>query len=1100
MDSRNILEKLKNISLAKKVDEDTHSVKKSTYIKPPRKQGVTSRQGRKAERLADAALNRQRNRFNIVEATVAVAKSVADAAVNTAIKTRSVSKKLYQYCNDNTPAEVWDDVCSFVKGWFVEPVEDDENELSNAFTPNVEELSVSEDEIVAKKLSPVKYFFLAIWNNLTQFVLYDIGNYVDYVITYFRTDEVYSNVSENDTNSDSESNNSWFNWLFKRHGENSALSVAGIVAFTISIGSILIGPFVKFWSWCHEEYDASLGNFVNRLRAEKIVPEDMSDEDIESDYIRPTYIRLLKRHKVLGLADALKRRLKRALKAKALKGKVFVYNTAEIVDDALKGMGDIDAGLKLTIKNGLKAAIDQALIDAQERAEKLMQESEVARAEGLTIADVVDVDNVIDFAIAAVPVVEVAKPASLENYNRETIEEKAFKDKLKKEYESDWFAKFALAIAVLDSENDIFSMGLFNDNPEDKTAVKWKHLTVWQQAESMYATVRLFFKAIYDAVNDNGFSFWLTWFPFVMVFGITAASSIFLLPLIVSISLGLWLTLTMIKVGKIMYDGYKKHHSTKQEIEKTKQDDADKEANAKLDAKIRHRTFMKLQHKKYMQDLAEKTDIELAYNKENGISEEEQDDVEKDDIEKDEQDCPARPAPRYFNISREEIENSTIGKRLLDGSREMYVWSTIAEFVNAIVTISFAFWIIYSVIIAYGVFIPGIAIAKTALAVFFGSSINAGGVGFAFAAVFAFMNIGKVKRDNIKHEENIVDVWSQEYKNTGISRFDYFNQHEPAVAFGMARGELSRLRFISQCSDDPELADFIKKFNLAQFDKTISVADYQKQYKELSDKRKKCEATLRSKPGAIDADLLDAALKSDYDLDAIDVYNLKNHEKLRDTPDKLTTFEKIAHGIHTFLAGMQTGSLLARTLFLKDCILSCLMNYPGHVAAGVSSLVALGVVGHVATAAVFTTFITVAVICAVGYAIVRYMQDRVTLQRREQEAMLDNADEMNSYLWKKEKELNVLNEGIERRIDIISKYKNVDAEKKEAVNDKVIDNDLIITSSPRVKSEQKYYDKPYSPLWEQTASSQEETKSVNHALDDNQDYGSNMRTYEINLI
>ena len=112
-------------------------------------------------------------------------------------------------------------------------------------------------------------FCVAVVKDIRQFILYDDGNYVDYVNTYFRSLEVYSNVWANQTNSDAENNGSWFNWLFKKKGEHSEFTTAGIIAFSIGVLSTIVGPILSFLKWCRSEQLISMPYLIRQLRGKR---------------------------------------------------------------------------------------------------------------------------------------------------------------------------------------------------------------------------------------------------------------------------------------------------------------------------------------------------------------------------------------------------------------------------------------------------------------------------------------------------------------------------------------------------------------------------------------------------------------------------------------------------------------------------------------------------------------------------------------------------------------------------------------------------------------------------------------------------------------
>lgn len=817
-------------------------------------------------------------------------------------------------------------------------------------------------------------FGVAVCKDVRQFFLYDDGNYVDYINTYFRSLEVYSNICANQTDSDAENNGSVFNWLFKKKGESSEFTTAGIIAFSLGMLSTLIGPFVSFYNWCRAEQVVSMSYLIGQLRRKKIVPDEMSDDEVEQIYIKPTYVSLLKRYKVAGYVEA----------------------PEDISNPKTEDSSSNSSDIKLEFND-------------QEEAERVH----------IRLRSVVDAET--------------------------------FEQNLKDEYESSAFSKFALAMGILDSANDVFSMGILNKDDS------WNDLSLWEKIKSWVATLSTSVKTLWDAVNDNGFSFWLVWFPFALKFGITAASGILYLPIIVSISIGTWLTLTIAKVAiKFSLFAFKYDETLPDEymlfglLKKPKirwKTDADRdiesaaekqhEAERDRDNKLLYRVFMKLDHKNKSEKLKNK-------NYKGYLSPEELSSAEKDKKKKI---TPPPVAPKYFDVSREEIENSSLGSHLLEGSTTIYILSTITEVVNAIILASFAFWMLSSVIMAFGAFIPGLAIAKTGIFSFLSSNISAGYTGFGLAAWLGIKGIAQIKREQMDREQRIHKVLSEEYKDTGESRLDYFVRNERIVDFRKAQAEWLRLQVLAQYDTCPRIGFWIDKFkDLENIDNNVSAADYKAKYAALHAQREFFESRLRSRhTDAAFNQQLDKRLNKEFDLDKIDVYNSDYRNRLTEEPDAFTTAENVVRGTHTFLAGVQTGSLLARTLFLQGCVL------------GLGSLAAIA--GAAATGGtLLIAFIAIAAVIAIGFGIVCVLKTRNQRMIDEQESILKNPDVMNSYLHKNDKELTLNNANLLREVKGVhttEKQQDIKPAQKIVVNDKSMK-----------KSNQKFFD---VPVYQQSA-------------------------------
>jgi len=819
-------------------------------------------------------------------------------------------------------------------------------------------------KIIERQKNRFKWFefIKTILRNPLGFFLNENGNYNDYYNTYFRTIEVYSNVYDNRTNDDKESQLSFFNWLFKTNGERSELTTAGWIAFSLGFVALLFGWIPAFYNFCRGETFASLQHAKEQAIKKKIVSEEITDEQFEAHQLN-LYAYFIENKKILDQPEAIT---------------------------------DLDVNRPQLVPK------------------------------------------------------EISK--------WKTISAEDLKVKLENDYKSDPFAQFATLMAVFDDDKDIFTVLSIPDMDDEA----WDKLSLWDKfcdrTERVISTTYTVLKIFGDAINANSYLFWLTFFPFVWKVGITAASSALYMPTIIGISVGTYLLFTIpvviYKVDKAFLDG--KIAETLIKVVKFIKDEVveagtwiknkivapykwfkndvlgieddpevidepiqinpeltEKEtvAQRKIDNKIMRKADMKAEHQHNMRYL-------MGSKYKVRTQEEKEDKVEKYPLRA----AAAAPAV-YYDLKKSDIENSSLGQHLLVGSDSIYLLSIITEVVNVVILASFAFWWLSSVLTAVAAVIPGLDITNTSLFSFLGSNTAAAEVGFGLASFFVIKEIAFIKRKNMEHQQDIHKQLSKNYK--GEPFIHYFTRMERSVEFKKAQAEWLRLKvlqkkyLVNNTSLKTLTDDRNKNFDDLEKDfKEISEkcsADYFKaKYTELHAQRVLYEQHLRN--GFHVHQNLDEDLKSHLDLEDVDVYNYENRRKLCHKADEWSWIEKIGSYIHYFLAGMQTGSLLARTLFLKDCIFALWIAHPQAVVIAGTSVAALVTGGTVLTGGAMWAFFGVAAAIAGLYALVRCAQHYVNDKRKQQEYILENIDELNGYLNKQDKELNALTEHLNEQV------------------------------------------------------------------------------------
>src|SRR5205085_8080455 len=132
-----------------------------------------------------------------------------------------------------------------------------------------------------------------------------------------------------------------------------------------------------------------------------------------------------------------------------------------------------------------------------------------------------------------------------------------------------------------------------------------------------------------------------------------------------------------------------------------------KKAEKKRDDILRYRVFQKLDHKNMVSQITDKNYkgyLDPAKLKSEKEAAETAEDAKYVPLEE----------RKYFDISKDEFENSTIGQHILAGSNRIYILSTIVEMMNAVIYASFALWFLSSAVFSFGIYLP-IAITKTGI-------------------------------------------------------------------------------------------------------------------------------------------------------------------------------------------------------------------------------------------------------------------------------------------------------------------------------------------------------------------------------------------------
>jgi hypothetical protein len=472
-----------------------------------------------------------------------------------------------------------------------------------------------------------------------------------------------------------------------------------------------------------------------------------------------------------------------------------------------------------------------------------------------------------------------------------------------------------------------------------------------------------FVKGLWNFINNAGFIYWLVWFPFVLAVGIgTASVSLFYSPLIIGITLSLALVYT---VSNAIFEGVS-IFKTKQQIQAERENSDQKAEDARISAELKYQHFKKMDHKlnkQYFQGLLQ-----------NGVN----------PIVPKEKKPQVEQGPRVvLHRTKAPVQNSALAKYLLQGSNELRALAITRDVVNAIIMVSFAFWILSATGVAvFGLTLPSLA--------FLDSMVLSGIVGLVVGGVFAGLKHFEIKDKQLAFEKLIHTKLCEESKVKGVTKLEYFEAMELRVEFKKAQAEWLRLKILLNAAVNApasaqDLADSFEN-DLNIYEGRATTQEYQDQYRKLQAERQKLERKLQRAGTCPAAD----RLASNYDLDKeVDVYNHEYRDKQRHQAGLWTKTKRFFEAGFKFFCSVQTGSLLTRSLFIDYCVF-------GFVVAGLASVLGVASSG---------VLIGVAATIGVAYGAVCLSQFLIERKRKEKENFVNNMDNNNAYFDDKDKEL-----------------------------------------------------------------------------------------------
>lgn len=528
------------------------------------------------------------------------------------------------------------------------------------------------------------------------------------------------------------------------------------------------------------------------------------------------------------------------------------------------------------------------------------------------------------------------------------------KQALNDAYQLDEFSKFMNLFSgklPLNEKNILVDIGC-SDNyslPEGEKPRRWY--------EKLISGMSLYVKAAWNFINNAGFFYWLVWFPFVLAVGIIPAStSPFFALIIISVTATLTVGYT---IATVLFEGFS-FTKTKEDIKK-RFDDRNKEAEkVRMNAEYKYRHFMKVDHKDNMA-YVHALDPKAA--------------VKKGKEAKD----PVKYPRIVLARDKDEVQKSNLGRRMLKGSTALMALAIVRDIVNAIIMVSFAFWILSASAFAIFGAVPGLA--------FLDNMVISGGLGIGMAGFFAILKYAEMKTKNLDYEKTVHEAFCEKYKDSNLTKLEKFESLEQQVEFKKARVEWLRLKVLLNAADAVlgyhRSAKKIANEFSGVFDGNTA-EHYQKKYKKLHAERLKLEKQLKREGKIISGH--DLAAK--YDLDRIDVYNHEYREKQRHEAGLWTKAKRLGNRAWALITGMQTGMLLVRV----TCMAGGLF---GGIAVGTAT-------------GTLPVFLGILAVLAVAYGIVCAVQYHMESKRRHQENFVKNMNGNISYLIKKNKELDSL--------------------------------------------------------------------------------------------
>jgi len=495
-----------------------------------------------------------------------------------------------------------------------------------------------------------------------------------------------------------------------------------------------------------------------------------------------------------------------------------------------------------------------------------------------------------------------------------------------------------------------------------------------EESDSWFAALGLSAIRILALFNDYAYRYWIVWFPFVLVVGLAAVTgglsslAIIYLPIVISIALAFTLVAALPKIVNWVKNSSKHNEDLEQEHIAEKR----KTEIARMAVEFQDRIFMKEKHgaiKRYLMD-AGQLDVEELNNAK-----------EMKRAEKKLKEPPVPGAPRLIlPRTKEEVQRGRLAQYLLEGSSARIPFAIFIDIVNAIIALSFIFWVTATTIFAFaGATIP--------VFLFFDSMFNSGIAGFIVGAITGVSKYFEMKEAQRDYEERIHRKLSEQYKE-GIdeTKQECFERLEHCVEQKRAHVEWLRLHVLLKDQHEKYLRHS-GKYNWARqiegqfkdlvtFNKDTSPDTYKAYYQSLHDARVKVEDQLRRQGLGSDAEREKLLATKDDFVAKIDVHR-----------EKSVTATGVLDYVWTILKFLQTGSLFWRT---------------------VAIFVLGGALGIAAYSGTLPLFIGVAVAFAVGFAAVGIYQHYFEDKRQKREDFLVNLDTEIKNVNNSNKELTLL--------------------------------------------------------------------------------------------
>lgn len=482
-------------------------------------------------------------------------------------------------------------------------------------------------------------------------------------------------------------------------------------------------------------------------------------------------------------------------------------------------------------------------------------------------------------------------------------------------------------------------------------------------------------KNLWNFVGNNAFVFWLVWFPFVLAVGTAVATtSMFIVPIILSITFGITLVFTAWKVIDRIR-GIKNQQPNHDQIKKENIE------HERMVKDLKQRTYMKEEHRIMMAMLGKPATLRKTDNDYIQESDHDQIAITKAAVRKNKGEYIVQ-----LERNKKEVLNSRLGKYLLSGSKSRMGVAIGMEVASAVVMTSMVFWLISTVaLVAASGAITNVVFA------FFDSGINtaiAGGIvsGFFSLRKFAEMRKGQQEFENKIHDRLTEAYKPEKPKFKGKTKADRFAELEQKVESRKAEVELLRLNKLIELANRNGYESKAMQLAISLIAKIKRTGvpinnpdNTRKTFEEINSAYVKLHADLKRA-----GKLTDNSIAYHYDIKKVDVYNDYYFEKQKDKATLWTNVKKGFNRAYAFLSGGQTGIFIVRTLFLV-----------GGIAAAACTGAPL-------------VFFAIAAVGAVAIGTMKLVQYCLERKRQKRENFVNTIDARISYLNKKRKELKAL--------------------------------------------------------------------------------------------